>query len=200
MPLAIILVIVLGAAGIIGIGRRAGEHGLHCRGGLSVSSMKGMSLRSVDSLLTRLKSTEAPEPVMGAMCYDMAMPLLVDEYICSVCGEKTIYESGSWLLTELPECRSLTEGIAGAVDFEIELVETEFCTHCEPDITDPVIVLRVTRDDGSAVTSSVNRFELILLSSFLDGGLTYSGDQGEEMPLLPYAARISELLGLEGAE
>jgi len=200
MPLAIVLAILVGAAGIIGIGRHSAGQGSRVSRGLSISGMKGMSLRSVDSLLNRLKTAEAPEPVMGAMCYDMAMPLLVDEYVCSVCGDKTIYESGSWLLTELPECRALAEGIAGAVDFEIRLDETELCTYCEPDITDPTLSLEVTGDDGTTASSSVNRFELILLSSFLDGGLTYSGDQGEEMPLLPYTARISELLGLEGPE
>ena len=35
---------------------------------------------------------------MGAMCYDMCMPPPVTEYVCPVCGEKTLYPvpEGHW--------------------------------------------------------------------------------------------------------
>lgn len=202
MSWIIILIAAIGAAGILGVsGRTHGGTGGGIRG-ISLRDVKGMSESTVDSLLAHLKVTEPPDPVMGAMCYDMAMPMLVEEYVCTVCGERTVYPDGSWLLTELPECRSMVESINGAVDFNVELVETALCSHCEPETVTPAMFLRVTRGDGEiAFFDAVSRFDLTLLTYFLDGSLTYTGDYGEEQPLLPHAARIAELLGAgEGSE
>ena len=195
MPWIMALIAVLGAAGILGItGRTHDGAGSGVRG-VSLREMKSMSEKTVDWLLARLKVAEPPEPVMGAMCYDMAMPMLVDEYVCVVCGEKTVYPDGSWMLTELPECRSLAEGIDEAVDFDVHLVETSLCSHCEPDVTSPALALSVTRDDETSISNAVSRFDLVILSSFLEGRLAYTGDFGDETPLLPHVARIAELLG-----
>lgn len=198
MPWIIVLIAALGAAGIFGItGKAHGGAGSSTRS-VSLRDMKGLSEKTVDWLLARLRVVEPPEPTLGAMCYDMAMPMLVEEYVCVVCGEKTVYAEGSWLLTELPECRSMSESINGAVDFDVELVETALCSHCEPEMVTPAMFLKVTREDGEvAFFDAVSRFDLTLLTYFLDGSLTYTGDYGEEQPLLPHASRIAELLGTE---
>ena len=198
MPWIMVLIAALGAAGILGLTGRA--HGGTGHGVRSVSTgdVKGMSEKTVDWLLARLRAVEPPEPVLGAMCYDMAMPILVEIYVCGVCGEKTVYAEGSLLLTELPECRSIVESINGAVDFDVELVDTTLCSHCEPETVTPAMFLRVTRGDGQiAFFDAVSRFDLMLLTYFLDGSLTYTGEYGDEQPLLPHASRIAELLGTE---
>jgi hypothetical protein len=190
--------VAIAAAGLVGAGVRSGgvssERGVHSR------SIKGLTGGELDSLLTRLKVDEAPQPMLGAMCYDMAMPELVTEYVCPVCGEKTVYEQGSLLLSGLPRCRAVFEAIDAAVDLPITLDERLLCSRCSEGEELPYLVLEVVTADGDTVRNAASREDLELLSSFLQGSLSYEDDFGSSLPLQPHAERIALLLGLEQGE
>jgi hypothetical protein len=190
--------VAIAAAGLVGAGVRAG--GVSPERGICSRSIKGLSGAELDSLLTRLKVDEAPQLVMGAMCYDMAMPELVTEYVCPVCGEKTVYEEGSWLLYELPRCRAVFEAIDAAVDIPIALDERLLCSRCSEGEELPYLILEVVTADGDTVRNAASRDDLELLSSFLQGNLSYEDDFGASLPLQPHAERIALLLGLEQGE
>jgi hypothetical protein len=188
----------IAAVGLIGAGVRAGggpsERGLHSR------SIKGLSGGELDSLLTRLKTDEAPEPMLGAMCYDMAMPVPVTEYVCPVCGEKTVYEQWCWLLQELPRSRALFEAVRDSVDISVALDETLLCSHCSPGVEQAHLVLEAVSAEGDTIRNEISQTDLVMLLSFLQGSLSYEDDFGASFPLQPSAERIAQLLGLEPAE
>jgi hypothetical protein len=188
----------IAAAGLIGAGVRAGggpsERGEHSR------SIKGLSGDELDSLLTRLKVDEAPEPTLGAMCYDMAMPARVTEYVCPECGEKTLYEEWCWLLQELPRSRALFEAVRDSLDISVALDETMLCSHCAPGAEQAYLVLETVSAEGDTVRNEISQNDLVMLLSFLQGSLYYEDDFGGTFPLQPKAERIAQLLGLEPAE
>jgi len=65
-----------------------------------------------------------------AMCYSVAMPPPVAEYVCSACAKRTQYSSlsvASQIELMLPALRAEAKKISG---LEVSLDETEFCHHC----------------------------------------------------------------------
>lgn len=49
-----------------------------------------LSVAQVNFLLARLESEEPPTQTMGVMCYEAMILPSVAEYICPVCGDKTL--------------------------------------------------------------------------------------------------------------
>jgi len=188
----------LAAAGLIGAGIRGSAASSDRAAG--ADGLKGFSRDGLDSLMTRLKTESAPDPVLGAMCYDMALPAPVTEYVCPVCGERTVYEQWCWLLHELPRSRELFQAIADSVDFPVMLDERLLCSHCAPSDEEPGIVLVAVPAEGDTVRNPVSQGDLLMLLRFLQGDLTFDDDFGGINPLQPHAARIALLLGLERPE
>lgn len=160
-----------------------------------------LSATQVNILLTRLENEEPPEQMMGAMCYEMMAAPEVSEYICPVCGEKTIYNysQSAFIEWELEGCRRMAESINANTDFEIILDEALFCDFCSPDAgeEEPEMLLRVTYEDGTEVVNRIYVTDLRKLDSFLQGNLYYFDSVDSQIPLMESAARIRELLGLE---
>jgi hypothetical protein len=198
-------VIVLAASSAFGLSRMKGaspgKYQLFEKV-LDSVTLNSLTMEQVNGLLARLQLQEPPEPVMGAMCYEaMAYPA-VAEYICPVCGEKTIYEDYStpFIEWELQGCRRMVESINELTEFQVTLDETMFCSHCTPDREgDPVLLLRVASTDSTEIVNSVTVHDLRLLESFLQGRLYYLTENDGQMPLRDYEDRLRELLGVPEA-
>jgi hypothetical protein len=203
VTIAIIAAIVLTATTAVGAARLHVKSGLQMRllgRGMNLSDLETLSTEELGVLLERLERETAPEPVMGAMCYAAAMYPEVAEYVCPVCGEKTLYTdyNTEFVEWELQGCRRLFGEIEAVVEMEIELDETQFCQYCSGgEIESPMLVLRITRDDGTVISNPVGQLDLMLLESFVKGRLFYyTWNDGQE-PLRPHVDRIATLLGIE---
>lgn len=160
-----------------------------------------------EAIALRLKKlAESPPPSeldMGAMCYDMADPPDRTDYICPVCGEKTLYSFDSderiadtfMLHYELNKCRRLVRSL---YSLAAELDETEFCMRCRPEVTEPVLVLKIrySEEGDIAETRGVSKSDLELLNAFIKGSDRIAGDTGLEKPLQDHMKRLRELLGI----
>ncbi len=168
---------------------------------LDAANIASLSALQVNLLLARLENEEPPEQVMGAMCYEMMAAPEVSEYICPVCGEKTIYNYSqtSFIEWELEGCRRMAESINASTDFEIVLDEALFCDFCSPDAgeEEPGLLLRVISEDGTEVVNRINVTDLMKIESFLKGQLYYTSSNDGEIPLQDSAPRLRLLLGFE---
>jgi len=202
MPYAIVIALLLSTAAAIGAVRLRAKSGNSFNLldiDVKLSDIGSVSYEEVDILLDRLETREPPEPVYGAMCYEAVAPPLVAEYLCPVCGEKTLYtDYDTWFIEyELQGCRRIFDEIAGASEMDIELDETLFCQVCTPDESEePALVLTLTLEDGTVISNRVSEFDMRIFESFLKGRLFYVTSNDGEQPLKPYTGRIRELLGL----
>ncbi|MBD3276660.1 MAG: hypothetical protein GF388_00015 [Candidatus Aegiribacteria sp.] len=163
--------------------------------------LQSLSMEEIDFLLARLEREDPPEPVMGAMCYEaMAYPD-VAEYVCPVCGEKTVYSSmnTAFIEWELPGCRRLADSIDSLTDFHVYLDESQFCQVCSDSVIEgPEILLVISADGDDETVNDVSITDLRMLESFLQGNLYYTTFNDGHQPLQEYAPRLRELLGLDG--
>ena len=172
-------------------------------------SVKGMF--SKKQILEKLKLLEeTPTSVMkvnGAMCYFVAPSLnKIHEYICPICGEKTIYKKSKnqeqfdaidgILEFKLNACRKELEKVNG---INIKLDESEYCAHCKPNIDFPKLYLMVNIA-GQKDTNKITEFDytdIRLISEFLNGQLIHKGINDDERPLVENIGRIKDLLGIK---
>ncbi len=164
------------------------------------------SKKNIEDKLKILAETEPPEELAkGAMCYSEAMAQDTAKYICTTCGEKTLYKRDEHkngyqmvelCLNELYYCRTELENIKG---LNIELDESQFCKNCSPDIESPELCLLVNisgKKDTSKVCN-VHYKDLRLINEFLHNKFKHKGSYDEEYPLVNYIDRIQQLLGVE---
>lgn len=164
---------------------------------ISIHDVIQMSSDEIGRQLAKL-IPEKREEQLSAMCYSMASPLPLSEYVCPKCGEKTMYsDSGNrgdppWYPIQ---CRQLFISIKKSESYSLTLDESSFCSHCSPGANENKLKLIVTSDDGSRhITSPVSLDDLTMLKSFIDGGLTYDMD-GRTGSLKTQIPRLQELLG-----
>ena len=161
-------------------------------------TIKSLSMDQINILLARLEIEEPPEPVRGAMCYEaMAYPL-VAEYICPVCGEKTIYNDlhTGFIEWELQACRRMVDSLNEYTEFNISLDETQFCDFCsDSSDEEPVLLLRVASTDSTEAVNGITIHDLRILDSFLQGNLYYLSSNESQYPLQDCSDRIRQLLG-----
>lgn len=195
---ALVALLLLSGYGLHRMISRSGESYAR-RGGFSASKIGSMGREDVERLLDRIESAPEPESVFGAMCYEpVAIPSVV-EYVCPLCGTKTVYagygESG--LVLSLPEMRMLFDTLASLTRLEMALDETSLCSACRADsIEEPGFVLRVTWDDGSEHSSRVTADDLRMLVGLFSGDVSYRTSNDGSEPLRPSAGRLREILGL----
>ncbi len=165
---------------------------------MSVGKMLGASSQDMETMLESLETAEEPEPIYGAMCYEMVAGPSVIEYICPVCGEKTIYEDYGTisLVQQLETDRDLFAGIEAVTDLDLRLTESQFCHYCSEAVDDPALVLIVDLEDTEPCSTEVTGFDLRLLGAFLAGETSYESWDDGIMPLKPYLGRLREMLGL----
>ncbi|MGD9126609.1 MAG: hypothetical protein PVH19_04450 [Planctomycetia bacterium] len=180
----------------------------------TAETVKSMSRAEIESMLKKIETSEAPKPKMGAMCYDVAMPPNRGEYVCPVCGEKTLYAtknekdpdskdgtlSVDWpaikiLQWDLKACRREMEAIHKDSKLALTLDESSFCKKCQPKAKKQELQLKVTYDDGKTYTvSSINHSDLLLLRDFLKGQLSFATENDGTYPIRQNLKRLRELL------
>jgi len=193
-----VLIVVLAAGTIAGV-TRFGSRKQPGGSGTETVSVVSLSMDQIHFLLAKLKKEEAPESVCGAMCYSpMEIPFSA-EYICPVCGEKTIYtgNQSAFFQWELGAARRLAESIDSSTAFSVVLDESEYCEFCcENGSGRPVLVLRVTHEEGEETANSVSVTDLRMLNSFLQGSLFWVTSNDGQEPLRDHVGRMAELLGI----
>ncbi|MEA3266267.1 MAG: hypothetical protein U9P42_04920 [Candidatus Fermentibacteria bacterium] len=196
----IALVIVSTAAGMARNKKNEGTRSGTQLAETGIYSYRALSRTEINLLLSKLELTEPPEPVMGAMCYaPMALPSST-EYICPICGEKTIYDSSfaSFIDWELASCRRMADNINLNTEFDVLLDESLFCDFCSQETAEtPVLLLKVINEDGDEITNRITIVDLRMLESFLQGNLYYLTSNDSQRPLQDYGERMRILLGLE---
>jgi hypothetical protein len=191
------LVILLAVTTAVTMRARVGLRGAP-QGRFSADRLKSMSREEVRRLLERVQKSDEPESTFGAMCYEAVALPDVAEYVCPVCGEKTVYASGgaSTILYELPAARRLFDELIASTELDMFLDESQFCSSCSGGDTAPSLVLRLTYDDGTSVSTEVGEMDIRLLSGLLTGSLTYSTFNEGTEPLKPSIERLGELVGI----
>ncbi len=194
-PFLIVLLLVLAASAATAAGAR--EAARRSRS-VTAERIKSMSRREVMHLLEAVAKEDEPEYVMGAMCY-AAMPMPdVTEYVCPVCGEKTVYTDAdhAFLLWQIDTARSLVSQMQAIGTLDVALDETGFCSFCAPDSVLPGLRLAITYEDGTTVTPEVNVEDLRMLAGLLSGHLYYETSNESQSPLRPNLDRLGDLLGV----
>ena len=176
---------------------------------LLAAGVKTNSFLSKQDIITQLKElAQKPAPKklsMGAMCYKVAGPPDRVEYVCPVCGEKTLYANNknnmndnyrviSLIDRDLPVCRTTIKKIKG---IKIELDETQFCKKCSPKIKEPQLGMVVYYEsDKPYCVWGVSENDILLLSEFFSGSDKHQSDYGQEYPLKDSIERLEQLLGV----
>ena len=203
MPWMIGLIVLLG--GLFLAVQMVRAQGREKEAGITVERMVRASNAEIERMLERIETRPAPEMKMGAMCYDMCMPPPVTEYVCPVCGEKTLYPvpEGHWStplnsLEDLRRMQAQAQMEAGKRGASVELDEMAYCRNCRPAAVDhPAAVLVVRLPDGRQTrTEDFAEDDLGLLRDFFAGKDVKVGPQEDEMPLKESLPRLRELLGM----
>lgn len=150
-------------------------------------------------LLSRVEREDAPDFVMGAMCYSpVALPERV-EYICPLCGERTYFGQyeGSFVQWELPAMRRMVSGMEGNGFFEAILEET-FCSRCAAGDSTGEARLLVVYAEGDTVRTPVCLNDLQMVDGLLRGELSYITNNDSRSPLKDGLERLRTILGIEG--
>ncbi|MBI5218136.1 MAG: hypothetical protein HY958_04320 [Bacteroidia bacterium] len=166
----------------------------------SQDTSKGpLSKNDLARRLEELSNSSAPSDLKpGAMCYDMAGPPERAEYVCPLCGEKTLYtREHTWAVnSEIPACREIIKTIKKV---DVTLDESQFCKKCSRDVQKPelCIFIKTKGDDKPRKVCKITNIDLKLMSEFLDGKEIHkSSNEGEE-PLKNYLPRFEELFGIK---
>lgn len=203
MPSAFVVLVLLFAVGLgclLSACARSSSGGEDGKTPVTRQSVRSLSREQVLEKLKTLEARKAPEPKMGAMCYDMAAPPNRAEYVCPKCHEKTLYTNDvAWAINrELDDCRREFSLLKAASELSLTLDESSFCAHCSPSATKHEIALIVTYADGSPhTTTGVASGELRMLREFLKGKLTFATENEGTEPLKPHLSRLRQLLGIE---
>lgn len=167
---------------------------------VTVQQVDSMSRAQIEKMLGHLQNKKAPKPTMGAMCYDMAGPPPTADYVCPVCGHKTLYSEGdtAFVTWELGACRREFDQVVGSGNLKMVLDESSFCAQCSPNANKHELVLKVAYSDGSTHSAGgVRQIDLRMLRYFLGGSLSFQGLQEETEPLKDQIPRLRELLGVD---
>jgi DNA-directed RNA polymerase subunit RPC12/RpoP len=161
--------------------------------------------------LAVLASSKPPKSNdVSAMCYFMAITAR-SEYVCPVCGSKTIYaitpkEPGvdrvlndSWEAIKAVDAVVDARRLASQLPvIKAELDESQFCKQCSPEIMQPQLILIIKYQDGTAAqrTEGIACSDILLLNAFLTGQVQINTGDGEK-PVRDYMPRLQELLGVK---
>ena len=203
MPWMIGLIVLLG--GLLLAVQMVREQGREKEAGITVERMVRASNAEIERMLERIETRPEPEMKMGAMCYDMCMPPPVTEYVCPVCGEKTLYPvpEGHWStplnsLEGLRRMQAQAQMEAEKRGASVELDEKIFCQNCRSAaVENPSAVLVVRLPDGRQTqTEGFTEDDLGLLRDFFAGKDVKLGARDDEMPLKKSLPRLRKLLGM----
>jgi hypothetical protein len=124
----------------------------------------------------------------------------VTEYLCPVCGEKSVYDSDwdDWALLSIDEARIVFAAVDSLTDFDLRLDETDLCSFCSTDGDSAhTLYLETPRGDGTPHRAAITVEDLRMLEGFFSRSLDYPTSNDGRLPLKPHLGRIREILGLE---
>jgi hypothetical protein len=149
-------------------------------------------------MLMRLEKEDEPDFCFGAMCYEpMALPERAD-YLCPVCGTRTVYtySEAEFILSTLPSMRRIAAELDESGHFRVSLEEL-LCSECFGEDASNSVNLVVVYAEGDTVRTRAGYHDMMLLRGFVAGDLFYITDNDGQYPLKEHSQRIRELLGLE---
>ncbi|MCK4999393.1 MAG: hypothetical protein KAS23_07655 [Anaerohalosphaera sp.] len=116
---------------------------------------------------------------IGAMCYSVAVDLDREEYVCPVCGEKSLYllgidspdaatETKRFSIAEIESCRMIIDEIEGV---QIALDESQFCLKCGGGVEKPQlgIIVKDGQTGKEHRSWGVNVEDIVLIRDYLAG-------------------------------
>jgi hypothetical protein len=194
--LVVALVLAAVVVAVLGCGRSVaeGEPGPPPAPAVTVAEAARLSRAELAARLSRLAASAPPQSLsLGAMCYDVAVSLARVEYVCPVCGEKTLY--ADWQGNELTDARRLLTRIRGV---DVRLDESQFCRTCCPEVEKPELGLLVYHEGADLPhrVSPVSPLDIELIALFLEGKDRYRNRQERETALQKFVPRLRELLGV----
>lgn len=163
-------------------------------------SIKGkVTKEEMQKKLKQLAKSLAPINLKkGAMCYEMAAVPERAEYVCPICGEKTLYTNDFtyFIQYELQDCRNSVPKIKG---IDAGLDESQYCKKCSPDIEKPVLCLEYTYagDTTQQKICDISSNDIEILVEFTNGSKVHAGFNGTEYPLKESVDRLEILLGIQ---
>jgi hypothetical protein len=154
-----------------------------------------------------LSKSPPPERLgAGAMCYVMEPNGSVYEYVCPVCGNRTVSATGglrtdrAYVLEkdDVTIFRWLVEKIRSfEPSLDISIDESSYCRLCHPEVISPRLDLVIRYPGGGNVrrVEGVTLSDLGIVKDFLSGLRVHKSVQGDEIPLCAYIDRLREMLG-----
>lgn len=168
---------------------------------VTVQQVESMSRAQIEQMLQKLEKQRAPKRIINAMCYDIVAPPSEAEYVCPVCGQKTLYsgEEVNVIDREIESCRREFEQVYRASNLKMVLDESSFCAKCSPNATQHQLILNIWYSDGSTHSAPIrDQWDLRILRDFFRGRTAYEGAmKGDVIPLSNRIPRIRTLLGLD---
>lgn len=201
MPWISILLLAIGA--MLFAGLAAKTHAEEASPPVTVKRMTRASNEQIERMIDELETQPAPEAKMGAMCYEMAMPTPVTEYVCPECGAKSLYPKleGEWAmplndLETLREAETAAQAAAEELGATVYLDEKQFCRQCQPEFEGTPHAVLVTRlpNGRQKSTEDFTVRDLWILRDFFSGKDVVVGSQAGEKPLKDELPRLRELM------
>jgi DNA-directed RNA polymerase subunit RPC12/RpoP len=152
----------------------------------------------LEERLKKLSQTEyTGELVMGAMCYDPAVPAYMD-YICSHCGDTIKEKYENWDIYNINGIENIVNQIKEN-GYDVVLDKTEFCPRCsKKEIEHPELIFKIrfssNADYHIVKANMANEYQC--LRAFLLDKKTFSGEYGEEHSLHNNIMVIQKMTGL----
>lgn len=193
IPVFIVILTFIGFIGITAHSCAKNENNVNNQ----INNNSKLSKKDISQRLLNLSKKPAPKKLsVGAMCYKVAVTPLRAEYICPVCGEKTLYADykDTDIVNRIPTYRNMIKNIKG---LDIKLDESEFCKKCRPEMSSPQICLIIRYNEGAKIhrVCNINDNDIRLITEFTEGkDIHKSGNDGES-PLKDYLERLQQLLG-----
>lgn len=192
----VLVLVLLGTA--LGVGRGFFVAG---KSPVSLSRLLKGGREGVRLLLSRVESEQAPDFIMGAMCYRTAAPPERTEYICPVCGERTWFggDVGMMLGRDAGPMRRAIAELEGNPYFQASLDESAFCSRCSGGLNPghPGFILELVYAEGDTVSTPVQLFDLQMLVGFVSGELVFADSYDARLPLRESLPRLRTLLGVD---
>ncbi len=191
--LPVALLVLAAALAVTGSGRVPPR-----KGNVGIDRLMRTGRAGIGRLLARVELEEAPEFVMGAMCYAPAAFPERAEYICPVCGGRTLYGSphAHFIQRELDTMRRMTAALEGNGYFQAFL-EEDLCAACHPGLEFPAVSLVLVYEEGDTVRTQANPDDLRMLNGLLRDGLAYTTDNDSRVALKNGLERLRTILGME---
>ena len=167
-----------------------------------------LSRAEIEKKLEALAKAPAPTTLApGAMCYapPLIQPQQTFDFVCSSCGEKTVYPHTASAYYSVREVESLRRQVQALRDkgLDCRLDDTAFCAKCgksgEANKKQFSLVVKFGNAPEHRVALQGSN-DLALLQEFLDGKAVHDQGPGGEKPLKDQLPRLRQLLGVESAQ